>query len=178
MLIVSTIKNRGGGGRWQLVFETALAPVQARRTACAELCAGLAYLHELASGAITHRDLKPSNLLFKEDCLKIADMGQSRVLAQGETAVDTGSRGGTQVKLGCIVASTKYYRSSTSYQIYWHIRCLWNDTATEPYTQGWMSPEEIEWDNGGSAGAAEPFEVPRARAHQHGRSELMYRCSW
>ena len=26
---------------------------------------GLAYLHELASGAITHRDLKPSNLLFK-----------------------------------------------------------------------------------------------------------------
>ena len=23
-----------------------------------------------------------------------------------------------------------------------------------------MSPEEIEWDNGGSAGAAEPFEVP------------------
>ena len=22
-----------------------------------------------------------------------------------------------------------------------------------------MSPEEIEWDNGGSAGAAEPFEV-------------------
>ena len=24
-----------------------------------------------------------------------------------------------------------------------------------------MSPEEIEWDNGGSAGAAEPFEVHR-----------------
>ena len=47
--------------------------------ACKELCAGLAYLHELASGAITHRDLKPSNLLFKEDCLKIADMGQSRL---------------------------------------------------------------------------------------------------
>ena len=68
----------------QLVFETALAPVQARRTACAELCAGLAYLHELASGAITHRDLKPSNLLFKGDCLKIADMGQSR---RGRTAI-------------------------------------------------------------------------------------------
>ena len=52
-------------------------------------------------------------------------MGQSRVLAQGETAVETGSRGGTQVKLGCIVASKKYYHSSTSYQIYWHIRCLY-----------------------------------------------------
>jgi hypothetical protein len=36
-------------------------------------------------------------LLFKGDCLKIADMGQSRVLAQGETAVETGSSGGTQV---------------------------------------------------------------------------------
>ena len=47
-------------------------------------------------------------------------MGQSRVLAQGETAVETGSSGGTQ---------------------------------------GWMSPEEILWDNGGSAGAAEPFQV-------------------
>ena len=52
-------------------------------------------------------------------------MGQSRVLAQGETAVETGSRGGTQVKLGCIVASTMYYRSSTAYQIYGHVRCLY-----------------------------------------------------
>jgi hypothetical protein len=36
-------------------------------------------------------------LLFKGDCLKIADLGLSRVLAQGETAVETGSSGGTQV---------------------------------------------------------------------------------
>jgi hypothetical protein len=75
-----------------------LAEPAARRTACAELCSGLAYLHELPSGSITHRDLKPSNLLFKGDCLKIADMGQSRVLALGETAVEPGSSGGTQVR--------------------------------------------------------------------------------
>ena len=35
-----------------------------RRTACRELCLGLAYLHELEQ-PITHRDIKPSNLLFK-----------------------------------------------------------------------------------------------------------------
>ena len=70
----------------------------ARLTACIELCQGLLYLHTLAE-AITHRDLKPSNILFKGSVLKIADMGQSRVLAQGETAVATGSQGGTQ---GCV----------------------------------------------------------------------------
>ena len=53
---------------------------------------------------------------FVHMCLHVqmsgrADMGQSRILAIGETAVRTGSQGGT-----------------------------W----------GWMSPEEIEWDNGGS----------------------------
>jgi serine/threonine protein kinase len=82
-----------------------------RKSACLQLCQGLSYLHTLPE-AITHRDLKPSNLLFKGDTLKIADMGQSRILAMGETAVPTGSQGGTM---------------------------------------GWMSPEEIEWDNGGSA---------------------------
>ena len=51
------------------------------------------YLHGLPQ-AITHRDLKPSNLLFKGPVLKIADMGQSRILAAGETAVPTGSMGG------------------------------------------------------------------------------------
>ena len=61
-----------------------------RLTACVELCQGLKYLHTLAE-AITHRDLKPSNLLFKGSVLNIADMGQSHVLAQGETAVATGS---------------------------------------------------------------------------------------
>ena len=76
-----------------------------------QLCQGLMYLHTLPA-AIKHRDLKPSNLLFKCDTLKIADMGQSRILAMGETAVPTGSQGGTM---------------------------------------GWMSQEEIEWDNGGSA---------------------------
>jgi ankyrin repeat protein len=85
---------------------------EARRTAALELCQGLHYLHTLPE-PITHRDLKPSNVLFKGNCLKIADMGQSRILAAGETAVPTGSSGGTQ---------------------------------------GWMSPEEIEWDNGGSMG--------------------------
>ena len=81
-----------------------------RTAACLQLCQGLLYLHSLPE-AITHRDLKPSNLLFKGDTLKIADMGQSRILAMGETAVPTGSQGGTM---------------------------------------GWMSPEEIAWDNGGS----------------------------
>ena len=73
-------------------------------------------------------------------------MGQSRVLAQGETAVETGSSGGTQVSshlLGEHIASTSAY----------------GDPRPRPTAQGWMSPEEIEWDNGGSAGAAEPFEV-------------------
>ena len=57
-----------------------------RMSACRQLCDGIAYLHLLAE-AITHRDLKPSNILFKGECLKIADMGQSRVLQHGETAV-------------------------------------------------------------------------------------------
>ena len=41
-------------------------------------------------------------------------------------------RPGLQVGLGRIVAL--YYRSSTSYQIHQHIRCLcfWSDNATEP----------------------------------------------
>jgi hypothetical protein len=73
----------------------------ARLAACTELCEGLLYLHTLAE-AITHRDLKPSNILFKGSVLKIADMGQSRVLAQGETAVATGSQGGTQ---GCVATN-------------------------------------------------------------------------
>eukprot|EP01047_Picozoa_sp_COSAG01_P078476 COSAG01_NODE_14515_length_1444_cov_93.742007_2_plen_383_part_00 len=92
-----------------------LADCADRRRAAHELCAGLSYLHTLPE-AVTHRDLKPSNLLFKGECLKIADMGQSRILAMGETAVQTGSQGGTM---------------------------------------GWMSPEEIEWDNGGSLGGAQ-----------------------
>ena len=79
--------------------------------------------------------------------------------------------------------------------------------ALVPTAQGWMSPEEIEWDNGGSAGAAEPFEVrphtgtaalrrralgtdspaPRRRTRdcplvpctrRHCRSELVHRHSW
>ena len=70
------------------------AGTDARRTACLQLCQGRLYLHSLPE-AITHRDLKPSNLLFKGDTLKIADMGQSRILAMGETAVTTGSQGGT-----------------------------------------------------------------------------------
>ena len=86
-----------------------------RQRAALELCEGLSYLHTLPE-AVTHRNLKPSNLLFKGDCLKIADMGQSQILAKGETAVPTGSQGGTQ---------------------------------------GWMSPEEIAWDNGGSLGGVQ-----------------------
>ena len=99
--------------------------VEARLAAARELCEGLGYLHGLPE-AITHRDLKPSNVLFKGSCLKIADMGQSRILAMGETAVPTGSSGGTQ---------------------------------------GWMSPEEIEWDNGGSMGGSQ------FRAHLSGDGE-------
>ena len=57
-----------------------------RISTCRQLCDGIAYLHLLAE-AIAHRDLKPSNILFKGECLKIADMGQSRVLQHGETAV-------------------------------------------------------------------------------------------
>ena len=75
-------------------------------------------------------------------------MGQSRVLAQGETAVETGSSGGTQVSQHLV---EEYVASaSTSAD---------SDPRPRPTAQGWMSPEEIEWDNGGSAGAAEPFEV-------------------
>ena len=97
---------------------------EARWVAARELCEGLGYLHGLQK-AITHRDLKPSNVLFKGSCLKIADMGQSRILAKGETAVPTGSSGG-----------------------------------------GWMSPEEIEWDNGGSMGGSQ------FRAHLSGDGEV------
>ena len=68
-----------------------LEDLEAWRTACLELCRGLEYLHTLRE-PITHRDLKPSNLLFKKNCLKIADMGQSRILAVGETAAPTGSQ--------------------------------------------------------------------------------------
>ena len=52
-------------------------------------------------------DVRPRNLLFKGDVLKIADMGQSRILVAGQTGMDTATNGGTQ---------------------------------------GWMSPEEIKWD--------------------------------
>ena len=38
---------------------------------------------------------QPSNLLFKGNVLKIADMGQSRVLRHGQSAVETRTRGGT-----------------------------------------------------------------------------------
>ena len=94
---------------------TGLESAADRHSVVKQLCEGLAYLHTLPE-AITHRDLKPSNLLFKGDCLKIADMGQSRILAMGQTAVPTGSQGGTM---------------------------------------GWMSPEEIAWDNGGSLSASQ-----------------------
>lgn len=57
-----------------------------RMSAWRQLCDGIAYLHLLAE-AITHRDVKPSYILFKGERLKIADMGQSRVLQHGETAV-------------------------------------------------------------------------------------------
>jgi len=81
-------------------------------------------------------------------------MGQSRVLAQGETAVETGSSGGTQVSQHSVGEHT----ASTSAN---------SDPRPRPMAQGWMSPEEIEWDNGGSAGAAEPFEVrPHTPARQ------------
>ena len=34
---------------------------------------------ELSSLGIVHRDLKPANLLLKDDCLKIADFGMSKL---------------------------------------------------------------------------------------------------
>ena len=42
-----------------------------------QLFEGIEYLHGLK---IVHRDLKPANVLFKGSCLKICDMGQSRLL--------------------------------------------------------------------------------------------------
>ena len=105
---------------------------EARWVAARELCEGLGYLHGLQK-AITHRDLKPSNVLFKGSCLKIADMGQSRILRMGETAVPTGSRGGTQ---------------------------------------GWMSPEEIRWCNGGSTRGV-PFRA-RLSGDVHSAGSLLF----
>ena len=84
----------------------ALGEPGAQLTACRELCEGLAYLHQLPE-PIAHRDIKPANLLFRGSVLKIADMGQSRILEAGQTGMDTGTMGGTM---------------------------------------GWMSPEEIQWD--------------------------------
>eukprot|EP01047_Picozoa_sp_COSAG01_P033731 COSAG01_NODE_2496_length_7573_cov_15.650120_1_plen_1328_part_00 len=63
-----------------------------RLDAGTQLFSGVQYLHELH---IIHRDLKPANILFKGDVLKICDMGQSRILLGGSTAVETGSGGGT-----------------------------------------------------------------------------------
>ena len=57
--------------------------------------------------AFSPLDVRLRNLLFKGDVLKIADMGQSRILVAGQTGMDTATNGGTQ---------------------------------------GWMSPEEIKWD--------------------------------
>ena len=57
--------------------------------------------------AFSTLDVRLRNLLFKGDVLKIADMGQSRILMAGQTGMDTATNGGTQ---------------------------------------GWMSPEEIKWD--------------------------------
>ena len=94
-----------------------LEDVEARRTACLELCRGLEYLHTLRE-PITHRDLKPSNLLFKKNCLKIADMGQSRILAVGETAAPTGS----QVFYTCMYINAHIHaRSLTRTDAHTHI---------------------------------------------------------
>eukprot|EP01047_Picozoa_sp_COSAG01_P050593 COSAG01_NODE_5128_length_4469_cov_4.067506_2_plen_1140_part_00 len=65
---------------------------EARLRAVRQLFSGVQYLHGLH---IIHRDLKPTNILFKGSCLKICDMGQSRILVGGSTAVETGSGGGT-----------------------------------------------------------------------------------
>ena len=99
--------------------------------ACIEFCSGLDYLHKLK---ITHRDLKPSNILFKGNTLKIADMGQSRILEMGKTAIETGSLGGTL---------------------------------------GWMSPEEIDWQDGGSI-RGKPFEARLSGDIHSGGSIIFY----
>jgi serine/threonine-protein kinase/endoribonuclease IRE1 len=69
-----------------------MVSMDVRTQAVKQLFAGIDYLHRLK---IVHRDLKPANILFKGDVLKICDMGQSRRIEAGHTAVETGSDGGT-----------------------------------------------------------------------------------
>ena len=68
-------------------------PTEAGLRTTAQLFAGIEYLHR---HGIVHRDLKPTNILFKGSCLKICDMGQSRVLVGGASVAETDSRGGTE----------------------------------------------------------------------------------
>ena len=35
---------------------------------------------ELANLGIVHRDLKPANILLKDECLKVADFGMSKLM--------------------------------------------------------------------------------------------------
>jgi hypothetical protein len=119
----------------------------ARLAACAKFCSGLAYLHELPSGSITHRDLKPSNLQALQGRLPqnrrhgpVPRAGARRdCRGDGLEWRDTGPPRSFDAWPWCAVAGFK--------------GAPWRSM------QGWMSPEEIMWDNGSSAGATEPFEV-------------------
>ena len=56
-----------------------------------QILSGLQFLHDYR---ILHRDLKPSNVLVdKDDCMKLADFGLSRVLNDDETTFRTNAKG-------------------------------------------------------------------------------------
>ncbi|MCB0371046.1 MAG: protein kinase [Bdellovibrionales bacterium] len=55
-----------------------MGPVS-QKIACNYLTQILCGYGELARLGIVHRDLKPANILIKEDCLKIADFGMSKL---------------------------------------------------------------------------------------------------
>ena len=83
-------------GTLQDWLSTPAASVGGTVSACRQLAAGLAFLHDELR--VVHRDIKPSNVLTKDGVPKLSDMGIAKVLAADatrHTATHSGGQAGT-----------------------------------------------------------------------------------